>query len=82
MTLIPTVPLAVPALVITGAGGLIVRVRALVPVPPAFVALRVIFEVPMVVGVPEIRPVAVLIDRPAGKPAALKLAGLLVAKIW
>ena len=48
------------------------RLQAIgLPVPPALVALRVTDDVPAVVGVPEIKPVAVLIDKPAGNPAAL-----------
>ena len=60
---------------------LIVRLNVNVPVPPAFVADRVTLEVPAVVGVPEISPVPVLMERPVGKPVALKLVGLLVAVI-
>jgi hypothetical protein len=78
------VPLAVPALVITGADGraaLTVRVSVAEPVPPLLVALIVTEEVPEVVGVPVIRPLTVLIESPAGNPVALKLAGLLVAVI-
>ena len=41
----------------------------LAPVPS--VAVTVTLDVPAVVGVPEIRPVAELIDRPAGSPVAL-----------
>ena len=67
----PSCPVAVPALEITGAAGLMVRLKVMVPVPPALVALRVTLEVPAVVGVPEIKPVAVLIDKPAGSPVAL-----------
>ena len=68
------------------AGGLggaaeIVRVRDAVPVPPALVALKATVETPAAAGVPEMRPVVVLTDMPAGKPAALKLVGLLVAVI-
>jgi hypothetical protein len=40
-------------------------------VPPLTVAVTVTLLVPAVVGVPEIRPVAELMDSPAGKPAAL-----------
>ena len=69
-------------LVITGVGGLIVRVRVADPVPPAFVALKVTLEVPAVVGVPDMRPEVVLIVRPAGNPVALKEVGLLEAVIW
>jgi hypothetical protein len=69
-------------LVITGTAGLTVRVRVAWPVPVALVALNVTGEVPAVVGVPEIKPVAVLTDNPAGRPVAPKLVGLLVAVIW
>src|SRR3989338_11458508 len=58
-----------------------VRVNDMVPVPPELAALKVTFEVPAVVGVPEIRPVPVLMVSPAGSPVALKLVGLLVAVI-
>ena len=54
---------------------MIVKVRVFVPVPPALVALKLTLEVPAVVGVPEIKPVVVLIDKPAGSPVALKLVG-------
>jgi hypothetical protein len=37
--------------------------------------------VPVELRVPEINPVAVLMDNPAGKPLAPKLVGLLVAVI-
>ena len=59
-----------------------VRTSVADPVPPEFVALIAIFEVPAVVGLPEINPVAVFIERPAGRPVALKLAGLFSAVIW
>jgi hypothetical protein len=78
----PTVPVADVALVITGAAGLIVNVNVALPVPVTFVALNVTVDVAAVSGVPEITPVAVLIDRPEGNPVALKLAGLLAAVIW
>ena len=58
-----------------------VKVREALPVPAVLVALRVTVEVPAAVGVPEIKPVAVFIDRPAGKPVAPKLVGVLVAVI-
>ena len=67
---IPTVPLAVLALVIAGCATATVRVRVALPVPPAFVALSVTVEVPAAVGVPEINPVAVFTVSPAGKPVA------------
>ena len=66
----PTVPLAEVALVITGAALLIVNVRVAVPVPPAFVALSITDEVPLAVGVPEIRPLVVFTVRPEGSPVA------------
>ena len=59
-----------------------VRLRVAVPVPVELVALRVTFDVPEAVGVPEIRPVEVLMVRFAGSPAALKLVGELDAVIW
>ncbi len=71
----PTVPLAVAALEITGAVTVVdaatVIVRVLVAEPPAFVAFKVTVEVATTVGVPEITPVVVLIVRPAGSPVAL-----------
>ncbi len=66
----PTVPVAVAALDITGADGFIVIVNVFVPAPPAFVALSVTLEVPVVVGVPLITPVDVFTLKPAGKPVA------------
>jgi len=45
-------------------------------------AVMVTVVVPAVVGVPEIKPVLVFTDRPAGsRPVTLKLVGLLVAVI-
>ena len=67
----PTVPLAVAALLITGAGGTMVSVNAAVPVPPAFFAARVIVNVPASVGVPVTCPVAGSRFSPAGRPVAL-----------
>jgi hypothetical protein len=58
-----------------------VRVRVAVPVPIAFVAFRVTVEIPVALGVPEITPVAVLTDNPAGNPVAPKLVGVLEAVI-
>ena len=65
----------------TGAADLIVMTRVALPVPPALVALIVTLDVPAVVGVPEINPVVVFTDKPAGNPVALKLVGLFVAVI-
>ena len=70
MNATPTCPVAVRALVITGGGGLIVKVSVAVPVPLPLVALRLTLYVPAVVGVPEIKPVAVLTLKPAGKGVA------------
>jgi hypothetical protein len=64
------VPLAVVALLITGAATLMVSVSVAVPVPVAFVALSVTVETPAPLGVPEINPVAVFTDSPLGKPVA------------
>jgi len=66
----------------TGTAALIVMVRLALPVPPALVALIVTVYVPVVVGVPEIRPVAGLKVSPGGNvPVTPKLVGLLVAVI-
>ena len=54
----------------TGLGGLIVNVKVALPVPPALVALMVTLYVPAVVGVPEITPVLVFTDSPAGSTPA------------
>jgi hypothetical protein len=67
---VPTVPLALVALLMTGAAMETVSVRVALPVPPALIALRVTEDVAAAVGVPEITPVAVLIDSPAGSPVA------------
>jgi hypothetical protein len=40
------------------------------PVPALLVALSVTVEVPDAEGVPEIKPVVVLTDKPAGSPEA------------
>jgi hypothetical protein len=79
---VPTVPLAVVPPVITGAALIIVNTRAAVPVPVLLLALRLTFDVPAAVGVPEITPVVALTVRPAGKPDAPKLVGELEAVIW
>ena len=55
---------------ITGGAGLMVKVKVALPVPPALVALMVTVYVPAVVGVPEITPVLVFTDRPAGSTPA------------
>ena len=60
---------------------MIVKDNVAVPVPAALVALNATLDVPAAVGVPEMTPVAVLTERPAGSPVALKLVGLLLAVI-
>lgn len=67
----PTVPLALVALLITGAGGTTESVNVAVPVPPEFDALSGIVYVPVAVGVPEIKPLDVFTDTPDGRPVAL-----------
>ena len=79
--MLPTVPVAVLALVITGGAGLMVMVSVALPVPPALVALIVTVEVPAVVGVPEINPLELLTESPAGRFEAPKLVGEFVAVI-
>lgn len=61
---------------------LTVSVRVAVPVPAWLVALRVMEETPDETGVPEISPVDVDTERPAGRPLAAKPVGLLPAVIW
>ena len=49
-----------------------VRVKMAVPVPVELLAERVTLKVPAAtLGVPEIRPVVVLMERPPGRPVAL-----------
>ena len=50
---------------------MIVKVNVALPVPPELVALMVTLYIPAVVGVPEINPVLVFTDRPAGRLVAL-----------
>src|SRR6476620_5024649 len=50
---------------------LTVQVKAAVPVAPVeSVPVTVVLETPAVVGVPDIAPVELLIDRPVGSPVA------------
>ena len=53
-----------------------------VEVPAALEAFTWTCGLPAVVGVPEIRPVVLFKESPAGSPRALKLVGELVAVIW
>ena len=59
----------------------IVNVRADVAAELAFVAVNVTVNVPDTNGVPEIKPVVVLILSSGGNPAAVKLTAMLVAVI-
>jgi len=61
--------LVVVILVIAGTAP-IVSVRVALPVPKLLVALIVTIEVPAAVGAPEIAPVVVFTDNPAGRPVA------------
>lgn len=67
---------------ITGIGGTIVNTTVCEPaVGLVFAALTVTLNVPAAVGVPEIRPDALMLS-PPGKPGAVKVVGELVAAIW
>ena len=58
------------------------RTSVAVPVPVELVAERVTLKVPAAtLGVPEISPVLVLMERPPGRPVALKEVGELSALI-
>jgi hypothetical protein len=60
---------------------MIVTVRTPLPTPTEFVALIVTTDIPALVGVPLITPVAGLIVRPAGRPVAAYIVGLLLPVI-
>jgi hypothetical protein len=60
----------------------IVNVSGPVPVPLPLVALRVTLNVPVTVGVPEIKPVDVLTVKPAGNGAAPHVLIAWSAVIW
>ena len=73
--------MAVRVEVMTGAA-LRLMIRLVVPVPAPLVAERVTLKVPAAtLGVPEIAPVVVLMERPPGRPVALKEVGELSALI-
>ena len=66
---------AVRVEVITGAALRVIK-RVAVPVPVELVAKMVTLKVPAAtLGVPEMRPLLVLIERPPGRPLALKDVG-------
>lgn len=60
---------------------LMISANVAFPVPALLLALNEIDEVPAPVGVPEMRPLALLTESPAGNPVAPKLVGELVAVI-
>jgi hypothetical protein len=75
------VAVAVKVEVMTGAA-LRVRTRVAAPVPVALAAERETIKVPAAtLGVPEMRPLVVLMERPPGRPVALKEVGELFALI-
>ena len=78
-----TTPLAVAALVITGAPRVMVNTTVtLDEVPAVLLAVTTVLVVPGVVGVPDIIPVAASSVRPGGSGEAVKpVNGLLVAVI-
>jgi hypothetical protein len=77
----PRVAVAVRVEVMTGAA-LRVITRVAVPVPVELVAERATLKVPAAtLGVPEMRPLVVLMERPPGRPVALKEVGELSAVI-
>src|SRR5579859_1371784 len=80
LTAVPTVPVWLPGLdtvTVLPLCGLIVHVKLALPwAPVVSVAVTVTLLLPAVVGVPEIRPLLELMDRPAGRPLALQV------KVW
>jgi hypothetical protein len=75
------VAVAVKVEVMTGAA-LRVMMRVVVPVPAPLVAERETLKVPAAtLGVPETTPVLELMERPLGRPVALKEVGELSAII-
>ena len=78
---VPRVAVAVRLEVMTGAARR-VRTRVAVPVPVTLVAETVTLKVAAAtLGVPEMVPVNVLMERPPGRPVALKEVGTLSAVI-
>ena len=59
-----------------GTAPVIIRFKVAVPVPHAFDAVSVTVNVPGLVGVPEMVPLFVFIDKPWGSQIAPKLVGL------
>ncbi len=69
----PAAPVATASLVTPGMGGagLMVRLSVAVPVPDKLAAVIVTENVPVALGVPEIRPDDVLTLKPEGSTEAL-----------
>ena len=81
MKAVPRVAVAVKVEEMTGAA-LRVMMRVVVPAPAVLAAERMTLKVPAAtLGVPEMRPVDVLMERPPGRPVALKEVGELLAAI-
>ena len=81
MKAVPRVAVPVKVEVMAGAA-LRVRTRVAVPVPVALVAVTVTLKVAAAtLGFPEMRPLLVLMERPLGRPVALKEVGGLSAVI-
>ena len=68
---VPTVPLALATLVITGRAGRMRIDKLDEPAPPAFEAERLTVKLPAPVGVPAIRPLVAFRLNPVGRPVAL-----------
>ena len=75
-------PLAFVALVMTGVAGATRIIRFPLPVPPEFVAERVMVVLPAADGVPVMAPVLAFKLKPTGRVVAAKLVGELLAVIW
>lgn len=74
-------PFTVFVLVMNGTPSVMLNVTAWLPVPLALAADSDTGELPVVVGVPDMTPVAAFKDSPAGSADELKLVGLFVAAI-
>jgi hypothetical protein len=79
---VPTVPLALTALVMAGRAGKIRMARLADPLPPALAAETFAVKLPAAVGVPVIKPLVALMVKPAGRPLALNAVALLLAVTW
>ena len=68
---VPTVPEAVPTLVITGTLPMVKVAEVTGPGPARLLALTETVATPVEVGIPEINPVVALTVKPAGNPETL-----------